>query len=211
MDFDFTKMTAYDKSFYGVVPGNAAYPIGRVCLPVMFGKEDNFRMEYLTFEVADFRSSYHAILARPMLDKCMTIPHHTYVIKKMPTSNGILPIYGDLIISFKCDNDTVNLATTSAYRAAATVMVAQAAKIDQTTLEVPEQKCTTTALEASPAVKKVCLSVPMQPRKSPSGPTLTPNRNSHSLVSSGTMLTSSHGVHPTCLVSPGSWLNTPLK
>jgi hypothetical protein len=167
-------------------------------------------MEYLTFEVVDFRS-YHAILARPMLAKFMTIPHHTYLIKKMPASNGILSIYGDLIVSFKCDNDTVNLATTSAYRAAATVMVAQAVKIDQTTLEVPEQKCTTTALEASLAVKKVCLSVPMQLRKSPSGLTLTPYRNSHSLVSSGTMLTSSHGVHPTCLVSPGSWLNTPLK
>jgi hypothetical protein len=36
-------------------------------------------------------------------------------------------------------------------------MVAQAAKIDQTTLEVPKQKCTTTALDASTTVKKVCL------------------------------------------------------
>jgi hypothetical protein len=37
-----------------------------------------------------------------------------------------------------------------------------------------------------------------------SGPTSTPNRNSRSPVSSGTMLISSHGVHPICLVSPGS-------
>jgi hypothetical protein len=36
----------------------------------------------------------------------------------------------------------------------------QAAKIDQTTLEVPEQKCTSTALDPSPAVKKVCLGLP---------------------------------------------------
>jgi hypothetical protein len=36
-------------------------------------------------------------------------------------------------------------------------MVAQAAKIDQTTLHVPEQKRTSTALDPSPAVKKVCL------------------------------------------------------
>jgi hypothetical protein len=39
-------------------------------------------------------------------------------------------------------------------------MVAQAAKIDQTTLEVPEQKCTSTTLDPSPAVKKVCLGLP---------------------------------------------------
>jgi hypothetical protein len=38
-----------------------------VCLPVTFGTEENFRTEYLTFEVADFRSSYHAIFGRPML------------------------------------------------------------------------------------------------------------------------------------------------
>jgi hypothetical protein len=39
-------------------------------------------------------------------------------------------------------------------------MVAQDAKIDQTTLEVPKQKCTTIALDPSPVVKKVCLGLP---------------------------------------------------
>jgi hypothetical protein len=58
MEFDFSKMTACDEPFYGVVPRKAAYPIGRVCLPITFGIEENFRTEYLTFEVADFRSSY---------------------------------------------------------------------------------------------------------------------------------------------------------
>jgi hypothetical protein len=61
MEFDFSKMTACDEPFYGVVSGKAAYPIGCVCLPVTFGTEENFRIEYLTFNVADFRSSYHAI------------------------------------------------------------------------------------------------------------------------------------------------------
>jgi hypothetical protein len=62
MDIDFNKMTACDEPLYGVMPGKAAYPIGRVCMSVTFGTEENFRTEYLTFEVADFRSSYHAIL-----------------------------------------------------------------------------------------------------------------------------------------------------
>jgi hypothetical protein len=61
MEFDFSKMIACDEPFYGVVPGKVAYPISCVCLPVTFGTEANFRTEYLTFEVADFRSSYHAI------------------------------------------------------------------------------------------------------------------------------------------------------
>jgi hypothetical protein len=61
MEFDFSKMTACDEPFYGVVPEKAAYPIGRVYLLVTFGTEENFRTEYLTFEVADFCSSYHAI------------------------------------------------------------------------------------------------------------------------------------------------------
>jgi hypothetical protein len=160
MEFNFSKMTACDEPFYGVVPGKDAYPIGCVCLPVTFGTEDNFRTEYLMFEVADFRSSYHAIFGRPMLAKFMAIPHHTYLIMKMPTPNGILSVLGDIMVSYNCESATIELSKDSAIKAAATVMVAQAAKIDQTTLQVPKQKRTTTALDPSPAVKKVCLSLP---------------------------------------------------
>jgi hypothetical protein len=39
-------------------------------------------------------------------------------------------------------------------------MVALEAKIDQTTLQVPYQKHTSTALDPNPAVKKVCLGLP---------------------------------------------------
>jgi hypothetical protein len=45
-------------------------------------------------------------------------------------------------------------------KAAATVKVAHAAKIDQATLEVPEQKHTSTTLDPSLAVKKDCLGLP---------------------------------------------------
>jgi hypothetical protein len=138
MEFDFTKMTACDEPFYGVVPGKDAYPIGRVCLPVTFGTEENFRIEYLTFEVADFRSSYHAIFGRPILAKFMSIPHHTYLIMKMPAPNEILFVLGDIMVSYNCESATVELFKDLAIKAAATVMVAQAAKIDQTTLQVPE-------------------------------------------------------------------------
>jgi hypothetical protein len=102
------------------------YPIGRVCLPVTFVKEDNFRTEYLTLEVADFCSYYHASLGLPMLASFMAIPHHTYLIMKMTTSNRILSIYGDILVSYKCESDIVDLTKVFACKAAAMVMVAQA-------------------------------------------------------------------------------------
>jgi hypothetical protein len=163
MDFNFNKMTACDEPFYGVVPGKVAYPIGRVCLPVTFGTHEKFRTEYLTFEVADFRSSYHAILGRPMLAKFMAIPHHTYLIMKMPVANRILSVLRDIMVSYNYESSTVALAKDFAWKAAAMVMVAQAAKIDQTTMEVPEQKHTSTALDPSLALNKVYVEIKSAP------------------------------------------------
>jgi hypothetical protein len=129
-------------------------------VPVTFGTKENFRTEYLTFEVANFCSSYHTILGRPMLAKFIAIPHHTYLIMKMPVPNGILSVLGDIMVSYNCESATVELSKESVIKAAATVMVAQAAKIDQSTLEVLELKRTSTALDPSLAVKKVFLGLP---------------------------------------------------
>jgi hypothetical protein len=124
MDFEFNKMTACDERFYGVVPDKAAYPIGCVCLPVTFGTKENFRMEYLMFEVADSRSSYHAILGRPMITKFMAIPHHTYLIMKIPSPNGILSVLEDIMVSCNCESATGELSKDSTVKTIATVMVA---------------------------------------------------------------------------------------
>jgi hypothetical protein len=64
------------------------------------------------------------------------------------------------MVSYNCESATVELSKDSAIKVATTVMVAQAAKIDQTTFEVLEQKRTRTALDQSPAIKKVCLILP---------------------------------------------------
>jgi hypothetical protein len=139
------------------VPGKAAYPMGRVSLPVTFGTKENFCTEYLSFKVADFKSSYHTILGRPMLSRFMVVPHYTYLLVKMPTPKGVLTVYGDLLISFKCDNEALKIATTNAYFGASAIMVAEAKKVDPFDLTIPEQKRTETALDATPAMKKVCL------------------------------------------------------
>jgi hypothetical protein len=64
---DITHMLTKNTSpFYGIIPGNAAIPLGSVVLPVTFGEtRENYYTEYIKFEVADFETSYHAILGRP--------------------------------------------------------------------------------------------------------------------------------------------------
>jgi hypothetical protein len=128
-----------------------------VSLLATFDTEENFRTEYLSFEVANFNSSYHAILGRPMLAKFMAIPHYTNLVLNMPAPHGVLTVYSDMIISFKCDNEALEIATTNACFDASAVMVAEAKKVASTDLAIPEQKRTEIALDATPAIKKVCL------------------------------------------------------
>jgi hypothetical protein len=114
MDFDFKRLTECDDPFFGIVSGKAAYPLGQVSLLVTFGMEENFRIEYLNFEATDFKSSYHAILGRPMLARFMAILNYTYLVLKMSAPRGVLTVYGDLLVSFKCDNGALEIAMTNA-------------------------------------------------------------------------------------------------
>jgi hypothetical protein len=131
--------------------------MGQVSLSVMFGTEENFRTEYLSFEVIDFKSSFHAILCRPMLARFMVVLHYTYLVLKMPAPKGVLTVYGDLLISFKCDNAALEIAMMHDWFGALAVMVAKAKKVDQSDLTISEQKHTETALDATPLTKKICL------------------------------------------------------
>jgi hypothetical protein len=85
MALDFTDMLVPSKSpFYGIVPGNAAHPLGMVLLPVTFGTRENYHTEFIKFEVANFESSYHTILGHPVPAKFMVVPHYVYLLLKMP-------------------------------------------------------------------------------------------------------------------------------
>jgi hypothetical protein len=77
MKLDITHMLTKSTSpFYGIVPGNPAIPLGSVVLLVTFGEtRENYRTEYIKFEVAGFETSYHAILGRPAIAKFMAVPH----------------------------------------------------------------------------------------------------------------------------------------
>ncbi|RLM92750.1 uncharacterized protein C2845_PM08G10980 [Panicum miliaceum] len=91
MGLDITDMLTPSKApFYVIVPGNSATPLGTVTLPVTFGTRENYWTKYIKFEVANFKSSCHAILGRLALAKFMAVPHYVYLLLKIPGKSGVL-------------------------------------------------------------------------------------------------------------------------
>jgi hypothetical protein len=133
-------LTKSTSPFYSIVPGNAAIPLGSVVLPVTFGDtRKNYRTEYIKFEVADFETSYHAILGRPVITKFMAVPHYTYLVLKMPSLAGVLLLQGDLKISFDCDTKAMELAATNQVPNAMMEIYAASKKLAPSELAIPEK------------------------------------------------------------------------
>jgi hypothetical protein len=63
--------------------------------------------------VADFETSYHAILGRPAIAKFMAVPHYTYLVLTMPSPAGVLSLQVDMKISHDCDTEAVEIASTN--------------------------------------------------------------------------------------------------
>jgi hypothetical protein len=141
MKLDITHMLTKSTSpFYGIVPGNASIPLGSVVLPVTFGESrDNYRTEYIKFEVADFETSYHAILGRPAIAKFMAVPHYTYLVLKMPSPAGVLSLQGDLKISHDCDTEAVEITSTNQVPNAMMEIYAASKKLGPSELNIPEK------------------------------------------------------------------------
>jgi hypothetical protein len=110
-----------------------------VVLPVTFGEtRDNYRTEYIKFEVADFETSYHAILGRPAIAKFMAVRHYTYLVLKMPIPAGVLSLQGDLKISFDCDTEAVELAATNHVPNAMMEIYAASKKLALSEISIPK-------------------------------------------------------------------------
>jgi hypothetical protein len=110
MGLDFAGLiTPIGVPFYGIVPSKATMPLRQITLLVMFGAQTNYRIEFIQFEVADFETSYHAILGRPALAKFMAIPHYPYLLLKMPGPHGILFLRGNLKCAFDCNIQAIQI------------------------------------------------------------------------------------------------------
>jgi hypothetical protein len=141
MKLDITHMlTKGNTPFYCIVPGNAAIPLSSVVLPVTFGESrDNYRTEYIKFEVADFETSYHAILGRPAIAMFMAVPHYTYLVLKMPSSAGVLSLQGDLKISHDYDTEAVEITSTNQVPNSMMEVYAASKKRATSELGIPEK------------------------------------------------------------------------
>jgi hypothetical protein len=155
MKLDITHMLTKSTSpFYGIVPGNTAIPLGLVVLPVTFGEtRENYHIEYIKFEVADFETSYHAILGRPAIAKFMAVLHYTYLVLKMPSPAGVLSLQGDLKISFDYDTEAVELAATNQVPNGMMEIYAASKKLEPTDLEILEKFDTTNKPQPSEEVQ----------------------------------------------------------
>jgi hypothetical protein len=155
MKLDITHMlTKSTLPFYGIIPGNTAIPLGSVVLSVTFGEtRENYRTEYIKFEVADFETSYHAILGRQAIAKFMAVPHYTYLVLKMPSPAGVLLLQGDLKISFDCDTKAVELAATNQVPNAMIEIYVASKKLAPTELDIPEKSDTANKPQPSEEVQ----------------------------------------------------------
>ena len=79
------------KPFSGVTDGSTT-PIGQIHLPVTFGQRDNYRTEFIDYDVAHIGLPYNTIHRYPGLDKFMAVTHHGYSILKMPGNHDIITI-----------------------------------------------------------------------------------------------------------------------
>jgi hypothetical protein len=150
MGLDFKDMLVLSKSpFYGIVPGNAAYPLGTVVLPVTFGTRENYRTEFIKFEVPNFESSYHAILGRPALAKFMAVPHYIYLLLKMPGLSGVLTLRGDLKKSYYCNQEAIQYASTTRVPDASDEVLAAAQQLPQYGLEIPSRKASKSNIQST--------------------------------------------------------------
>jgi hypothetical protein len=111
-----------------------------VVLPVTFWEtRENYRTEYIKFEVVDFETSYHAILGRPAIAKFMAVLHYTYLVLKMPSPAGVLSLQGNLKISFDSDTEAVELAATNQVPNSKMEIYAASKKLAPSELNIPEK------------------------------------------------------------------------
>jgi len=69
----------------------------------------NYHVEHINFYVADFNTTYHAILGRPALAKFMVVPHYAYLVLKMPLPIGVLALWANLSITYAYETESLTL------------------------------------------------------------------------------------------------------
>jgi hypothetical protein len=106
-------LTESDTPFFGIMSTEGEYPLGHIYMHVTFGTPENYRTEFLRFEVACFDCGYNAIISRLGLAKFMAIPHYSYMILKMPGPQGIITVHADFQGTAECFQGAIQAALTA--------------------------------------------------------------------------------------------------
>ena len=110
MGIDPSRISQSSTTFKGVIPGVEAHCTGSLTLEVVFGSPDNFRSEELIFDIAPFRSGYHALLGRTAFARFNAVPHYAYLKLKMPGPRGVITISGNTERSLRAEEYVAPLA-----------------------------------------------------------------------------------------------------
>jgi hypothetical protein len=105
-------LTESDTPLFGIVPTEEEYPLEHIYLSITFGTLENYRIEFLRFEVACFDCRYNTIIGRPGLAKFMAIPHYPYMILKMPGPQGVITVRADFQGTTECFRGAIHTSLT---------------------------------------------------------------------------------------------------
>ena len=95
MGIDQSRIIQSNTTFKGVIRGVEARCTGSLVLEVIFGSPDNFRSKELNFDIAPFRSGYHAQLRRTAFARFNAVPHYAYLKLKIPGPRGVITVSGN--------------------------------------------------------------------------------------------------------------------
>jgi hypothetical protein len=104
-----SELTPTGQPFHEITPESSSKPLGKITLPVTFGQADNFRTEQITFDVAEFDTTYNTIIGRISLAKFMAASHYTYQVLKMPGPKGTITIQGNAKLAVQCDKRSLDM------------------------------------------------------------------------------------------------------
>jgi hypothetical protein len=136
-------LTESDTPFFGIVPTEGEYPLRHIYLYVTFGILENYRTEFLRFEVARFDYGYNAIIGRPGLAKFMAIPLYPYMILKMPGPQGIITMRVDFQGITECFRGDIQTALAAGPPVALPTQVNGRVEDESLTIPLNEAQATT--------------------------------------------------------------------
>jgi hypothetical protein len=175
-------------------------------MSVTFGTLENYRTEFLRFEVANFDCGYNAIIGRPGLAKFMAISHYTYMILKMPGPQGIITVRADVQGAAKCFRVAIQAALTT--KPLATSSVQANSKLEED-LTVPRTRLKLRPLCVRLKKPKGSTSGSLMNARPPSSaPAWMTNRKARSSSSCKITETYSHGNLRICRESRENWPST---